>query len=689
MIIPIKISVIIVNYNVREFLLHSIQSIVRALSEITHEIIVVDNASVDGSVQAVEKKFPEVKIIANTKNLGFSAANNQAIKSSLGEYIVLINPDTVVQEDTFSKLLEFMDSNQDAGGATCKILNPDGTFSIDSRHSIPTPSTALWKLIGFNRLFPKSKTFGRYNLTYLDPNETYTVDAISGSFMFLRKKAVDDVGLLDEDYFMYCEDVDYCYRMNKQKWKIYYVPESNVVHYKGESTKKSNIDYIINFNKSLYLFYKKHFHEKSVAALRWIILFGVMFRGALIYSKNAFKKYLPNLLDITILNLIIFLTFYVRFEIKSHFSIQSFFEQYVNINLLTTIIFILVSFFYDLYRRYKSSFSQVIKTNFVTFFIVSAATFFLRELAFSRLIVVISAVITPLIMILWRVIGMKKILGVENTLFNKKTLLVGTDDESKQILKKLKSDLESSYDICGLVTNNVDDIGNEVEGIFVVTHLDDLHKYARMEKITHIIFSSHNISYEKILKTMSEMTDLQADFKIVPEKMDVMIGKSSVEILDKYPLIDFDNSIGKSYNILTKRIFDIFISFPYLILTFPFWSTYPLFKKQNLKKYEINGLKEKKQFIYQISSKPFKGFINFSYQMLSVFLGKMSIVGSPVINSNILDNLKYFKPGITGILQINRKRINDVSDAKRYNLYYLKNQSIWMDLKIIYRSLFN
>ena len=257
-----KISIIIVSYNVREFLIHALESINKALKNIPHEIIVVDNASVDGSVQAVSKHFPNVNLVANDKNIGFSAANNIGIKNASGEFVVLINPDTLVQEDTFLKLLEFMNSTSEAGGATCKILNPDGSFSIDSRHSVPKPSTALWKFLGLNKLFPKSKIFGRYNLTFLDPDETYPVDAISGSFMFLRKKAIEETGLLDEDYFMYCEDIDYCYRLNKKGWKVYYVPTTSIIHYKGESTKKTNVDYVINFNKSLYLFYKKHFHKK-------------------------------------------------------------------------------------------------------------------------------------------------------------------------------------------------------------------------------------------------------------------------------------------------------------------------------------------------------------------------------------------------------------------------------------------
>jgi GT2 family glycosyltransferase len=195
---PIKISIIIVNYNVRDFIMHALQSIQRAIKNISHEIIVVDNASVDGSVEVIKSHFPSVILIENTKNVGFAAANNIALHQAKGVFLLLINPDTIVQEDTFSSLINFMERTPDAGAATCKILNPDGSFSVDCRHSIPTPMAAFWKLIGFSKLFPKNKIFGRYNLTYLDPEQMYPVDAISGSFMLIRRLAFQQVGYLQD-----------------------------------------------------------------------------------------------------------------------------------------------------------------------------------------------------------------------------------------------------------------------------------------------------------------------------------------------------------------------------------------------------------------------------------------------------------------------------------------------------------
>ena len=287
-----QISVIIVSFNVRPFLVNALESIKRALNTISHEIIVIDNASADGSVQMLKERYPDVHLIDNKKNIGFAAANNQGLILAEGKYPVLINPDTLVQEDTFSSLLHFMETHPRAGAVTCKILNADGSFSVDSRHSIPSPMTAFWKQIGFSRLFPRSRRFARYNMTFLDENETQRIDAISGSFMFIRSKAAKEVGLLDEDYFMYCEDVDYCYRIGRADWEIYYIPVSCLIHYKGESTRKNDYRYALNFNRSLYLFYNKHFHIKYFPFFKGLILSGVFLRGLWIYIKNSMHAFL-------------------------------------------------------------------------------------------------------------------------------------------------------------------------------------------------------------------------------------------------------------------------------------------------------------------------------------------------------------------------------------------------------------
>ncbi|MCC6685243.1 MAG: glycosyltransferase family 2 protein, partial [Bacteroidia bacterium] len=231
-----KLSVIIVNYNVKHFLEQALHSVRKACAGIDAEVWVVDNRSVDGSVEMVQQKFPEVKLIANRENLGFSKANNQAILQSGGQYVLLLNPDTVVEEDTFNKVIAFMDRTPDAGSVGVKMIDGKGNFLPESKRGLPTPKVAFYKIFGLSKLFPRSHKFGRYHLGYLSENETHAVDVLAGAFMMLRKKALDETGLLDETFFMYGEDIDLSYRITKAGYKNYYFPETTIIHYKGEST---------------------------------------------------------------------------------------------------------------------------------------------------------------------------------------------------------------------------------------------------------------------------------------------------------------------------------------------------------------------------------------------------------------------------------------------------------------------
>ncbi|MCG8698987.1 MAG: glycosyltransferase family 2 protein, partial [Bacteroidales bacterium] len=202
------LSIIIVNYNVKHFLEQCLHSVNKAIKGIKAEVFVVDNNSVDGSNQMVTEKFPGFKLIANKDNRGFSTANNQAISIAKGRYILLLNPDTIVTEDTFTKCIQFMDATPDAGALGVKMIDGKGNFLPESKRSLPTPGVAFYKIFGLSALFPKSKIFGKYHLGYLDKNQTHKVDVLAGAYMFMRKEALEKTGFLDETFFMYGEDID-------------------------------------------------------------------------------------------------------------------------------------------------------------------------------------------------------------------------------------------------------------------------------------------------------------------------------------------------------------------------------------------------------------------------------------------------------------------------------------------------
>lgn len=256
------LSIIIVNYKTKELTRQALDSIYRYKWNINFEVIVVDNASKDKSVDILEREFPHILLIENDENLGFAKANNMGIARSRGRYILLLNSDTVVMEDAFTKTIEYMEKNPGVGAVGCKVVLPDGSLDKACKRSFPTPQNALYNVLKLDKLFPNNKAFGAYNLTYLDENQIHEVDCLVGAFMMVRREIIDRVGVLDGDFFMYGEDIDWCYRIKAAGWKIIYYPETKIIHYKGGSSKKKSPKLIYEFYRAMYLFYKKHYREK-------------------------------------------------------------------------------------------------------------------------------------------------------------------------------------------------------------------------------------------------------------------------------------------------------------------------------------------------------------------------------------------------------------------------------------------
>ena len=249
-----KVSIVIVSYNVCRLLDECLQSVGRALEGIDGEVTVVDNCSSDKTVETLRPRYPEVRFIENQENVGFARANNQAIRQSESEYVLLLNPDTVVYEPTIRETLAFLDAHPQAGGAGVRMLTREGTPAPESRRAVPTPWVALLKMLGFKR---------RYYMSHLPWDEPCQIEVVSGAYCMLRRKALDEVGLLDEDFFMYGEDIDLSYRLLKGGWQNWYVPQ-DIIHYKGESTQKSSFRYVHVFYQAMLIFFRKHYGHLSI-----------------------------------------------------------------------------------------------------------------------------------------------------------------------------------------------------------------------------------------------------------------------------------------------------------------------------------------------------------------------------------------------------------------------------------------
>lgn len=262
-------------------------------SRASYEIWVVDNDSQDGSVEMVARDFPQIQLVANAKNVGFAAACNQVIPLVVCDYVLLLNPDTVLIDDSVSELVEYMDRNPQCGAAGPKVLNPDGSLQLACRRAFPTPSAAFFRLTYLSRLFPKHQLFARYNLTHADPDLELDVDALSGSCMMVRKSAIDQIGLLDEDIFMFGEDIDWCWRLKEKDWTVNYVPAAKVYHYHGASSRFRRVGATINLHKGMEVFYRKYFAQKYWTAFNLLVYAAIWSRAGIFIVLSLLQNLLP------------------------------------------------------------------------------------------------------------------------------------------------------------------------------------------------------------------------------------------------------------------------------------------------------------------------------------------------------------------------------------------------------------
>ena len=292
------LSIVIVNYNVRYFLEQCLRSIYDSETADTElEVWVVDNCSVDDSVAMVREKFPQVRLIENKDNPGFAKANNQALREAKGDYLLLLNPDTVVEKDTFRTCLEFMEQHHDCGGLGVKMINGEGKYLKESKRGFPTPETSFYKISGLIHLFPHNRKIAAYYMGHLDENEINEIEILPGAFLMISRPALEKVGLLDESYFMYGEDIDFSWRIRLAGFKNYYLPTTRIIHYKGESTKKGSLNYIYTFYNAMIIFAKRYFGEGNAKMYIHMIQVAIWLRAGLGWIKRIAQRIAVPLLD--------------------------------------------------------------------------------------------------------------------------------------------------------------------------------------------------------------------------------------------------------------------------------------------------------------------------------------------------------------------------------------------------------
>lgn len=284
------LSIIIVNYNTRQVTLNCLQSIKRSETRYRYDIYVVDNASHDGSVEAIRAQYPEVKLIVNTANVGFAKANNQAMRLAAGRYVLLLNSDTVIASDTLETMVAFMDEQPDVGASGCKVILPDGSLDKACKRGFPTPAASFYYAFGLAKLFPHVRRFNGYHLNYLHPDETHRIDCLVGAFMVVRQEAIAAVGMLDEQFFMYGEDIDWCYRIKQAGWDIVYYPKTTIIHYKGASNRQRRFKIVYEFHRAMHLFHRKHYARHYSFLVNGLVYLGIYTKLSTAILVNSMRR---------------------------------------------------------------------------------------------------------------------------------------------------------------------------------------------------------------------------------------------------------------------------------------------------------------------------------------------------------------------------------------------------------------
>ncbi len=638
-----KLSVIIVNYNVEHFLEQCLLSVRKASKSVDMEVFVVDNISIDGSVTMVKEKFPEVILIENKDNVGFSKANNQAMRIAKGEYFLLLNPDTVVEEDTFKKVVSFMDSHPNAGGLGVKMIDGKGKFLPESKRGLPTPAVAFYKIFGLSSLFPKSKKFGRYHLGYLDKEETNEIEILSGAFMLMRKKVLDKIGLLDEAFFMYGEDIDLSYRIILGGYKNYYYPETKIIHYKGESTKKSSVNYVFVFYNAMIIFAKKHFSEKNANTFSVLIKVAIYLRASIAIANRFVKKVSLPILDfiVSVAFLFVIAHFYQELKpVKLEFSL-------LKIALpLYGGIWSLSMFFSGVYDK-PIKIMKLVKGSFIGLAIILIIYGLLpKSVQFSRVIILVGMLTT--MFSYFSIRGFFHLIGIKGynlvTTTKKRYVIIGSLEEVKRVKSLLEQISEVSY-VATLSPNN------QNEQLFDGS-INQLEDFIHINKINEVVFCAKDLSAQEIIHQMSSVkTHENVDFKIAQPNSLFLIGSNSIHTSGDIQLLELNN-INKPENKRNKRLFDWFSASALLLLS---------------------------PFIIFIQTNKFQ----FLKNTLSVWIGKNTWVSFNSTDERL--HLPNLKPGIFPITSGENK----IERLHKLNLIYAKDYSVSLDFKVLMQQIKN
>ncbi|HWR33534.1 MAG TPA: glycosyltransferase [Chitinophagaceae bacterium] len=554
------LSIIIVNYNVKHFLEQCLCSVQKAVTGLDAEVIVIDNNSSDHSIEFLEPVFRGVKFIVNKENLGFARACNQGLKIASGKYILFLNPDTIVPEDCFLKCIDFLEAHKGGGALGIKMLDGSGRFLKESKRAFPSPMTSLYKLLGLSKLFPQSKLFSKYHLGHLDENKNNEVDVLAGAFMMIKKEVLDKVGGFDEVFFMYGEDVDLSYRVQKAGYKNYYFAGSSIIHFKGESTRKGSMNYVRLFYTAMSIFVRKHYSSGRAGVFNFLIHIAIWLRAALSATGQFIRRVGLPLIDAGLILICFWL-------IKNVWLVWVRPETEYDQRLLWiafpayTVFFLITAYYAGLYDRWYKRTELISSMLLATVFLLAAYALLPERIRFSRGVLLFGSLLAFFVISFfrWILIRINVLSGSNGKEENANTLIVASPEEYIRASQLMKE--------AGLQEKVLGRIAVDENDNAAIGYWKNLNQVNDVVPFKEIVFCEGRLPFSQIIVAIHNMPEgIRAKFHASGSRS--IVGSDSKNRSGEFVSIENSFNLANPYNKRLKRLIDLFISL-FGIATFP------------------------------------------------------------------------------------------------------------------------